>query len=468
MQISRNLAPDRRAAATNQFLRCATLGLSFPGLSFAVLALIAAGATVPARAASGFEVPPVLKASDLAPPELLKGPRFHVDPEVPTDGLLAKFTIRSDFGDFVAEGPGMLGIRVGEIQALDVMSKTEKSEVFQRALVGSAKRTGKSIATAVTHPVETAKGLPAGVGRFFQRVGRGVKTGAQGASNYMSGTKEEGEEAPTSGEAAQQVGSAAADIIGQQDSRRRVAKVLKVDPYTTNPVLDQKLNEFAWVVWAGEFGLDFGINMVPGGMAITLTRTWVSDLVWDVNPGDLNVRAQKQLEELGVPAETIERFLRQKAFTLTTRTALLEALAALGPGPGRVEVIPWALTAKSDTQARFIAGAVMILAGYHKTNDPIAELRVSGTLIGRTKAGALIVPAPVDYVSWTERVAGFAKKPDLSAADREIWLTGRLSPRARQELTRLHWVTHEKVKAGVPRPGGPGVLEGTATNPSHE
>jgi hypothetical protein len=182
----------------------------------------------------------VLKASDLAPAELLKGPRFHVDPQVPTDGLLAKFTIRSDFGDFVAEGPGMLGIRVGEIQALDVLSKTEKSEAFQRALVGSAKRTGKSVATAVTHPVETAKGLPAGVGRFFQRVGRGVKTGAQEASNYVSGTKEDGEEETTSGEAAQQVGSAAADIIGQQDSRRRVAKVLKVDPYTTNPVLDQK------------------------------------------------------------------------------------------------------------------------------------------------------------------------------------------------------------------------------------
>jgi len=284
----------------------------------------------------------------------------------------------------------------------------------------------------------------------------------------MSGTKEEGEEAGTSGEAAQQVGSAAADIIGQQDSRRRVAKVLKVDPYTTNPVLDKELNEFAWVVWAGEFGLDMGINMVPGGMAITLTRTWVSDLVWDMNPGDLDVRAQKQLEQLGVPSNTIDRFLRQKAFTLTTRTALLEALAALGPGPGRVDVIPWALTAKSDTQARFIAGSVMILADYHKTKDPIAELRVSGTLVGRNKAGALVVPAPVDYVSWTERVAGFAKQPDLAAPDRQILLTGRLSPRARQELKRLHWVTRERVKAGVPRPGGPGVLEGTPTNPSAE
>jgi hypothetical protein len=466
MQILSHLAPDRRAAAASHSSLGATRGRRFRALSFAVLGLIV-GATKPAMASSGFEVPPMLKASDLAPAELLKGPRFHVDPKVPTDGLLAKFTIRSDFGDFEAEGPGMLGIRVGEIQALDVMSKTEKSEAFQRALVGSAKRTGKSIATAVTNPVETAKGLPAGVGRFFQRVGRGVKTGAQQASDYVSGTKEEGEEATSTGGAAQQVGSAAADIIGQQDSRRRVAKVLKVDPYTTNPVLDKELNKFAWVVWAGEFGLDMGINMVPGGMAITLTRTWVSDLVWDMNPGDLNVHAQKQLEELGVPSDVIDRFLRQKAFTLTTRTALLEGLAALGPGPGRVDVIPWALTAKSDTQARFIAGSVMILADYQK-KDPIAQLRVSGTLVGRTKAGALVVPAPADYVSWTTRVAGVAKRPDLAAPNRQILLSGRLSPRARQELKRLHWVTHERVKAGVPRPGGPGALEGTPTNPSPE
>jgi hypothetical protein len=111
-------------------------------------------------------------------------------------------------------------------------------------------------------------------------------------------------------------------------------------------------------VWTGEFGLDQGIGLIPGGMAIKITRTWVSDLVWDMSPGDLNVRADKQLKDLGVSQDTIDRFLRQKWFTLTTRTALVEALAALGPGAGRADVITWALTAESDPQARFLAGAV--------------------------------------------------------------------------------------------------------------
>jgi len=437
-------------------------------LTVAALALVA-GATRPSTAAPDYETPPVLKAADLASsPELLQGPRFRVEPDVPTDGLLATYTITSDFGTFTATGPGMLGIRDGEIQALDTLEKTSKSEAFQRALAGSAKRTGKSIATAVTNPVDTVKGLPEGVGRFFERVGRSVKTGTEKAGDYMNAQKSGQGQSKSTGEVAKDVGTAAgnagSDVIGQESSRRRIAKVLRVDPYTTNTVLDAKMNEFAWVVWAGEFGLDMGIGLVPGGMAIKVTRTWVSDLVWDLSPGDLDVRAEKQLTELGVPKDTIDRFLRQKWFTRTTRTALLEALKTLETGPGRTDVIPWALTAASDAQARFMAGAVIILAAYHKTQEPIATLRVTGTLVGQTKSGGLVVPAPVDYVSWTERVARFATRPDLAGRDRHIWLTGRVSPRTRDELTKLKWSLRENVQS-IMGPGGPAELEGTATNP---
>jgi hypothetical protein len=99
-------------------------------LSAVALALVA-GATKPGTAAPDYETPPVLRAADLAAsPDLLQGPRFQVEPDVPTDGLLATFTIKSDFGTFVATGPGMLGIRVGEIHALEVLEKTEKSDIF--------------------------------------------------------------------------------------------------------------------------------------------------------------------------------------------------------------------------------------------------------------------------------------------------------------------------------------------------
>jgi hypothetical protein len=429
--------------------------------ALATAVLFASAALVAGQAA--YETPPVLRAADLAPAELLKGPRFEVDEAAPTDGLLAKFTIKSDFGPFEAQGPGMLAVRVAEIRALDNLSHVEKSDVFQKALAESAKRTGQSLKTAVMNPVETIKGLPEGVGRFFERVGRGVTTGAQKAGDYIaekqgqSGGASSGDVATAAGQAASNVGE---NVIGYDDARRRVAKELRVDPYTTNAALAKKLDEVAWAQWTGEFGMDVAIGLVPGGAALRFTKNWVSDLVWDLSPGDLDVRMDKQMQAIGVPQETIDRFLRQPRYTRTIRVVLVESLAALPPGAGRAPVIDWAVTAESETQARFMAGAVGILADHHRNAAPIATLRVAGSLFGETDAGTVVVPAPVDYVSWTERVAGFAARPEVAGAkSRELWLTGRLSPRTRQDLASRGWTVREGVSAGLVRPGGPSELE---------
>jgi hypothetical protein len=438
------------------------------GVFVAGLLLAAAGGATRVVAQAAFEKPAVLRARDLATPEMLRGPRFQVDEAVPTDGLLAKFTIKSDFGPFEAQGPGMLQVRVAEIKALDTLSAVEKSDVFKKAMADSAKRTGQSLATAAANPVETVKGIPAGVGRFFDRVTRDVTTGTQKAEDYVGAQQTKGggggagDVATATGKAA---GSAGESVIGYDDARRRLAKQLAVDPYTTNPVLSKKLDEVAWAAWSGSFGLDTAIGFVPGGRAVKFTRNWVSDLVWDMNPGDLRVRMQNQLRELGVQQDTIDRFLRQKWFTLTTQLALVDALVSLGPGPGRADVMAWALTAESVSQTRFMAGAVGILADYHRTAAPIQRVRVAGTAVGQTGSGALVIAGPVDYVSWTERAAAYVERPDLAAKEHQFWLFGRVSPRTRQELTARGWVIREGVTAGVIRPGGPADLDKKPTPP---
>ena len=55
----------------------------------------------------------------------------------------------------------------------------------------------------------------------------------------------------------------------------------------------------------------------------------------------------------------------------------------------------------------------------------------------------MVVPAPVDYLSWTERVGRFAARSDLRAARRGIWLTGRVSGAAYQGFTAQGWVFHD-------------------------
>ena len=65
----------------------------------AALALAAAllwwgsGRSTLVHAQSSFETPPVLLASELAPPYLLQGPGFTVDPQVPIVGMHSAFEI---------------------------------------------------------------------------------------------------------------------------------------------------------------------------------------------------------------------------------------------------------------------------------------------------------------------------------------------------------------------------------------
>jgi hypothetical protein len=400
-------------------------------------------------AQSQYEAPAVLRAADVAPAELLQSKAYQIDDKVTTDGLITKTVFHSPLGEFVAEGPGMAAVRAAEIQALDVLSKTESSEIFQKAMAASMKRTGQSLKTAVTHPVDTVKGIPAGVGRFFDRVSRDVKTGAQKVGDTKA--SEGGDSGPsTSDEVKEGATMAGQSVIGYDDARRRLSKYLGVDPYTRNQVLADKLDSAAWAVWGGEFGPDTVIGFVPGGFAIKFTRDWVSDLVWDMTPGDLRVRMETHLKSLGVAQDPIDRFLRQKSFTHTIRLALVDSLTALGPGPGRPDVIDWALTANSETQARFMAGSVAILARHHQ-KTPVTRIRVAGTILGETADGAVVVPAAVDYVSWTERVASFADRPDLAGAKaRRLWLAGTLSPRTRQELLARKWTVEEGVSIVPP------------------
>ena len=57
---------------------------------------------------------------------------------------------------------------------------------------------------------------------------------------------------------------------------------------------------------------------------------------------------------------------------------------------------------------------------------------------------------PLDYVSWTESVAGQVDRitkraqTDFPKARRELWLTGQLSPRAAKEFEARGWTVREK------------------------
>jgi hypothetical protein len=385
--------------------------------------------------AADYEKPPVLPAKDIVPASILAGKGYTIDAKVPTDGLLGRYTIRSPAGTFQAHGLEMLAVRVPELAAIQHLKGVSRSKLFLNSARNAAEKPVKAAVNIVTHPKETIQGLPAGLGRFFDRVQSGANRIVEAASSTEPGEDR-------AGAILKGGGTAARDALGYEQERRALARELKVDPYTTNPVLAKQLDDVAWVSFTGRLGVNAVMSVaVPGSMAITATK-FANDLVWDTPRGDLIVRNETALKALEVPEKSARAFMKNAVIPLSVKTDLVQGLEKLDHVEGRLAVVTLASTARSEEQARFLATAVRMLGKAHD----LEKVTATGTIVGREKSGALVVPAPVDYVSWTERVARFADRDDLRASERTISLTGKMSPRARSEFEKRGWQVKEEAR----------------------
>lgn len=386
-----------------------------------------------------FEAPPILKAADLLPPQLRSGPLFQVDDRVPTDGLLGHFTLRSELGTFVVPGRELLKIRIAELSAIQQLENMSKSRVFVEALGRAAAKPLESAGQIITHPVETVTSLPAGISRMFDRVSLGAQKISEAATDPTKSDAQRAEEA------AGRVGSATITALGFEQGRRQLAKSLGVDPYTTNPVLAQKLTDIAWVSFSGRLAVNtLTAALVPASLAISGTSI-THDLVYDTPSADLIVKNKEKVLAMGATEAQAKALLNNRWYSLTVLTSMVTELERLSDVAGRPDVIALAATATNEEEARFLAAGVQILARLHTTTTPIRRVTGHGTVVGFAADGAVIVPAQVDYVSWTERVARFAERSDLKARKRGIWVTGKASasPLAKQGFNKLGWTFHE-------------------------
>jgi hypothetical protein len=407
-----------------------------PGCAWALLALLTL-APAPAPAAA-YESPPVLEAKKILPAKLQRGKGFHVAERVPTDGLTTEFVIQSEVGDFPARGRRILELREQEIVAIQKLRAMDDTKVFTDALKGTAERPIKAVVHMAKNPTETLKGLPDGVGRFFDR----VSTGAERAYDAVASAHSAGDGA---GLAATKGLEATRDVLGFEQEKRDLSKRLSVDPYTSNQELAEALDHVAYVAFSGRVGLNTLISVaVPGSLIITGT-TATNNLVYDTPRGDLIVKVEERMRGVGASDEQLRAFQRNPNLTLSIQTGIAEALTRLDGVVGRLAVVDLAAGVRSEDQARFVLEGLLLLAKHHGKEKRIAELLVKGPLVARETDGSIVVPAPIDYVSWTERVAAFADRPDLAAPRRTILLTGQTTPRAMLELKGRGWILQEKV-----------------------
>ncbi len=415
--------------------------------------------------AADYEKPPELKAVELFPDIPLKGEHYTIKPEVPTDGFLMRSVIESKFGEFIAIGPGMLKVRLHEIDALVKLQTFEASEEFQRGAKESVNEKWAGLKQVYDKPKEAAAGISEGVSRFFKRTYRASKTGVQTVNDVAhsrkpgsDGTQGAGAKLPGMSQspalpddeskyekAARASGSTAVNILGFQDSRRKLAKRLVVDPYTTNPVLDEKLDGITWSIFAGDFGIDLATSLIPGSIVVT-TSSLVTNWVWDTPPGDLRVKIEQVLLEIGISQAEVDRFLRHRAYPLSYQAALTSALEVLGTVEGYEGAFSLALSVATVDQARFVVNSLRMLQQYHETVRPIVTLHAQATVYASNDAGNLIIAAPVDYVSWTKETDQFSENKMFSDQTPELYIAGSMSEQASAQLTLRGWVIHQNSK----------------------
>jgi hypothetical protein len=382
------------------------------------LAALLAWSAAPAPPPGGYEDPPTLEAAAVAAPELLRGPHHVVDDASPVEGFLAQFRVRSEFGVFEADGLEMLHVRVSEVYALGRLEEVRRTEVFATSLKEAARKPYVALKRVVEDPVDTAKGVPAGVGRFFKRAYKTARRGVEKAQDAREQETDEREAEDKSGgekakEAAGAAGSVAKDLFGWSRARREWARRLEVDPYTSNALLAERLDEVAWAAFAG--GFTFGA-MLPPVPALVSRSVTASNLAWELPPEDVEERNDRALAALDVGQDERRAFLRNPHWHPSLSLGFVDALGEIGPTRGLGAVVGLAASARDEAEARFFRRAVTMLAAARKG---FRELFVAAELVAaRTGPGVVVLPLPVDHLHWTLDLDELSRRPEYEAQSR--------------------------------------------------
>ncbi len=375
---------------------------------------------------AGFERPPVRVASELLPPEVVEGPDHRVREEVRSDGFRHLYVVESRFGDFEAAGDLMVRKRVQEVRALAALEaiwKEKEREGGPRRLLATVDYQLSAKEQWIAKPVDTLLGVPES---SWQEVLRIANLDPAERSEKELRLRDE--------------------YVNFETKKRLIAARLGVDPYTRNPALQRQLNRSAWAIEAGKLDAE----RVP-----PLRQTSVAPMPEDVvpserllrllhgdSPEDLRRLNQIELLVMGMDRELVDAFLASSAFTPRHHTIFVESLVSLEPARDRQKAVEVAARAETPSEALFQLGAAQILRIHHEQVEPLDRLVALGSRFtaGTTADGRLVVPAVADYLVWSRPVERLVERLAEVGIDgvpvqrRELWLSGKLSPKARREI----------------------------------
>ena len=184
-----------------------------------------------------------------------------------------------------------------------------------------------------------------------------------------------------------------------------------IDPYTGNPLVQRRLEDLAWASVAGGVPVSVATGAVSGvaGTMLTVTRR-LDSLVWDLSPTEIREHLEPRLTARGNSPKIAREFLRNTTFTPTLQLLFVDALEPLGTIKGEEGLLKIAIGSRSEAHALFLIQQLRMIRR-HAGNDPVRELiALEQSVVARLRSGRRVLALPVDYLSWTARVAG-ARRP---------------------------------------------------------
>jgi len=131
------------------------------------------------------------------------------------------------------------------------------------------------------------------------------------------------------------------------------------------------------------------------------------------------------------------------------RRELTDALVALAPHAGCNGVIELAATTRNEVEARYLVDALALIR--REVAPASGSLLTAGAAVAwRGDDARIVLPLPVDYLTWSHDIDGFLDQPAFAVADKTVLIGGQASLRAQRGLTERGWNLRLRQNRGAP------------------
>jgi hypothetical protein len=393
----------------------------------------------PEEGSRSFELPiRELDPASVLEPDVRQGPGYRVISIRYGAGLLYVYSIETETGVLEAHGRGILRKRIHEIETLRALEDAgvQDRDVYVLALVNAAGAPAEGGMQLLLHPVQTTINIPKGMwsmARNYYEMTEAGRTYLE--DDYFH------------------------ELIGFGKAKREWAYRLGLDPYSSNPQLQENLDRLAWLSLAGGMSVRLPLMAVPGGASIALTVTHTSDdmkrELRDETPENIRIRSREILiADFEVDEFVAAQFVYHPWYSPSQQLEIVDALAAMGDVEHREAFIALSNLADTPGEAYSFSRLGLIFLAFHEKFGPVKEFfAADGVALVRNREGDVALAFNIDFGFWTEGAARLlegidrAIKPSEALAQRYLLISGTLSVRAKTEVEARGWTVLENLEA---------------------